>query len=472
MARSFSPRIWLSLGFAAFLATDSSLTAQVVPASKDTTSSAAPSPAAPSPVTSIAASPDLVLLGALQANPMTAPYRIGTTMRGGLVVLKGRVGTKYIHDVAVHIAIELGYPFRDDLVIDTTEAHRVAALPTVPVAPSMGPLVGRPPYLYPPPFFGRLDDPFYGMEPPLITYPAWWRSVAGRQPMDMAALPNTGLIGDPQAGTGSVTGLEASVPTELEQMPQKATVEMTIDLRGRATLHGAVPTLADRIAIGQKLAQTAGVSEVHNLLTVGDTDNLEAPPPPVPVPSPSHSAKPPAPPRYVPRDSSGPDVPAQARVPIDPERPRSDLSDQLSQTLADRPALAGLPIKITTRDGMVTLSGRLPTVYEAMLAFRAAQQTPGVREVIDRLEFVVPDGESNNPLLQKGRPEDIEPYLTAQIRRQVGDLAHVDGVRLQGDALTVSGTLRRGDNRDRLDAILRSMAVLRGFRLEPKFIPQ
>ena len=165
-------------------------------------------------------------------------------------------------------------------------------------------------------------------------------------------------------------------------------------------------------------------------------------------------------------------MPAPAAVPIDPERPRDDLSDRLSRTFAERPALAGLPIKITARDGVVTLAGRVPTVYEAMLAFRAAQQTPGVREVVDRLEFVVPDGEGKNPLLQKGRPEDVEPYLTAQIRRQVDDLAHVDGVRLQGDTLTIQGTLRRGDDQARLDAILRSMAVLRGFRLEPKFVPQ
>ena len=120
---------------------------------------------------------------------------------------------------------------------------------------------------------------------------------------------------------------------------------------------------------------------------------------------------------------------------------------------------------------MATLSGRVPTVYEAMLAFRAVQQTPGVREVVDRLEFVVPDGEGKNPLLQKGRPEDVEPYLTAQIRRQIDDLAHVDTVRLQGDTLTIQGTLRRGDDQARLDAILRSMPVLRGFRVEPKFVP-
>jgi hypothetical protein len=120
---------------------------------------------------------------------------------------------------------------------------------------------------------------------------------------------------------------------------------------------------------------------------------------------------------------------------------------------------------VSTRDGVAYVSGKVPTVYEAMLAFRAVQQTPGVREVDDRLEFTVPDGEAKNPLIQKGRPEDVEPYLAAQIRRQAGDLAHIDLVRVHGATLEVRGTLTRADDRPRLDAILRSMPVLRGFHL-------
>ena len=42
-------------------------------------------------------------------------------------VLAGTVGTKQIHDMAVRLAITTGYPIRDDLVINTGAAHRVAA---------------------------------------------------------------------------------------------------------------------------------------------------------------------------------------------------------------------------------------------------------------------------------------------------------------------------------------------------------
>ena len=106
-------------------------------------------------------------------------------------------------------------------------------------------------------------------------------------------------------------------------------------------------------------------------------------------------------------------------------------------------------------DGTVTLTGKVPSAFEAMIAYRAAQQTPGVREIVDRLEFTVPDEDHPNPLLQRGRPEDLEPYLASQIRRHVGDLAHIDRIQASGDVIEIRGTLAEGQNRDRLLAILR-----------------
>src|SRR4029077_9727781 len=70
--------------------------------------------------------PVAMVLAAIRANPATAPYPIAATWKNGAVVLSGRVGTGVIHDVAVRTVIDLGYPVRDDLVIDTAEAHRVA----------------------------------------------------------------------------------------------------------------------------------------------------------------------------------------------------------------------------------------------------------------------------------------------------------------------------------------------------------
>jgi hypothetical protein len=95
-----------------------------------------------------------------------------------------------------------------------------------------------------------------------------------------------------------------------------------------------------------------------------------------------------------------------------------------------------------------------------------------VKEVYDRMEFTLPDADAPNPLRTKGRPEDIEPYLLAQVRRQVGDLAHVDQLRLRGDSLEVKGTLGRAEDNGRVEAALRSIPLLRGFRIEPAFVAE
>ena len=94
--------------------------------------------------------PAMIVLHAIQANPWTAPYAIHTSLSKGTVVLSGRVGTTQIHDIAVRTAIDLGYPFRDDLIIDTAEAHRVAlAQSQVGAWGASGPgaVVGSAPYL-------------------------------------------------------------------------------------------------------------------------------------------------------------------------------------------------------------------------------------------------------------------------------------------------------------------------------------
>jgi hypothetical protein len=142
------------------------------------------------------------------------------------------------------------------------------------------------------------------------------------------------------------------------------------------------------------------------------------------------------------------------------------LSRRVVDALTRRPALSGQDIKVRTTGDSVTLSGKVASAYEAMLAFRAAQQTPGVRDVVDRLEFLVPDEDHPNPLVRKGRPEDIEPYLTAQMSRHLGELAHIDGVKSHGDHLEVRGTLLDAADKDRVLAILRSIPVLHGFQVD------
>jgi hypothetical protein len=430
--------------------------------------------------TARAEAPDVTVRQLLQSSPVVAPYNLATAYRNGQVVISGTVGTKQIHDVAIRLAITTGYPIRDDLVINTAAAHQVAAAQAQqqlqaaaagarggPMAPSLGlaPGIGNLPYVYPPPLFGRIDDPFFGFEPPILSYAPWWRPATYRDPSGAGQAGTTGPPQNPVAAGNTAAG-DPNAPVQIPLGPnsQDGFVEMTIDPRGCAVLRGTVPTLADRIAIGQKIAQTPGVGEVVNLLQVAVKSTSETvPQPPQPAPPPGPQVQPPAGPALAPLPEAA--AAAPAAIVVD----GGALNERLSQAFGRRPTLAGLPIRVTVRDGVATLSGKVPTVYEAMLAFRLVEQTPGIREVIDRLEFVVPDGERQNPLIKQGRPEDVEPYLTAQVRRNVGDLAHVDRVRVLGDTVEIKGTLVRADDRPRLDAILRSIAVLRGFRVESHF---
>ena len=150
-------------------------------------------------------------------------------------------------------------------------------------------------------------------------------------------------------------------------------------------------------------------------------------------------------------------------------RDTQDLTRRIADALSRRSPLKDLPIGVQTRDGVATLSGKVPSAYEAMLAYRTVEQTPGVRDMVDQLTFQVPDENHPNPLRQKGRPEDVEPYLSAQIRRHLGDLAHVDRVRIRGEIVEIRGTLTNAGDRDRIAAILRSIPLLRDFRVEPEF---
>jgi hypothetical protein len=421
--------------------------------------------------------PDVALLHALAADPVTAPYRFSTEIARGRVVLRGRVGTKAVYDEAIGLAIRNGFPFVDRLVIDTAEAHRAAAAGAYPPGPILpGPAYGgygtslAPPYgyVYPPPLFGRYDDPFFGLEPPAISYPPWWSALSAHRLSD----PDLFAPGSPAAALAVPE--PSSSPYSPSGLP--GSVEMTIGPDGVAVLRGSVATEEDRQAVEGRLARVPGVTAIDNRLEVrgeeprGDEARGDAapPPPPTPVPTPApapagearrvEQPEPPPPPQARPRDDDRA-APAEGQT----------LSRRLEEALARRPGVPAELVRATARDGVVTLEGAVPTVYEAMLAYRTVQQTPGVRSIDDRLEFEVPDGQHPNPLLKKGRPEDVEPYLEAQIRRHLGDAAHLDRVRLNGDTLEIRGTVGRAEDRPRIEAILRTMHVLRGFRIDPRF---
>lgn len=459
MARTSSARLVLSFSLASLGVADAQSLAPTSPP---------PSIAAPSTQAQAAQRADVALAQALASNPITAPYRLTVYEQGRKVVLAGRVGDSRVHDVAVRTAIAMGIPVSDQLVIDTAAGY-VAAQSSGPWTAPQGSIVTS--YTYPPPLFGRYDEPFFGLEPPLVSYAPWFGAASRfRQAQDQPIAP-------PQQQAAVDPASQGSLPPN--------TIEAAIDPRGVATLRGVVPSDAARIEIGQRLARMPGVTEVVNRLTVGPlAANVPTPrrrdddmPPPPPTPSPVLPRRDPDAPmgqpirpddREAPAPAPAPAAPARAIPPME-ARPAEGISGRIDRAIQSLPELAGQPVKVSVRDGVATLSGTVPSVYEAMLAYRAVQQTPGVRSIVDTLAFTVPDGTTANPLLARARPDDIEPYLEAQVRRQVGDAAHIDRVRLVGDQVMIQGTLEEDRDRPRVEAILRSMPILRGFKILPEF---
>ena len=378
----------------------------------------------------VSTSPEQSILKILRSNPVTAPYAFAVKTAGKQFALSGRVGSRQVHDVAIRSTIALGYPVRDDLIIDTREADRIAAQSGYPRRIGI-------PYYYPPPLFGRLDDPFLGFEPALVSYPPYWGAIANRPSVRMPAVDTAGL--------------------------GPATVQLSLDPQGVAYLTGQVATQAEKESVAIKVGGVRGVGGVVNELEVvgGGPMPSDTPPPP-----PTPAFLPPRPPNQPPVPVPTPDLSEQRPaigVNADP------VTKKVIESLGKRPLLSALSVKVSGKDGVVTLTGSVPSAYEAMLAFRTAAQTPGVREVFDRLQFTMPDDDDKNPLRLKGRPEDVEPYLTAQIRRQLGDLAHLDRVRLQGESIEIVGSVSAAADIARVEATIRSIPLLRGFRIEPKF---
>jgi hypothetical protein len=433
--------------------------------------------------------PDLIATRVLRANPLTGPYPIRADWRGGTVVLSGAVGTTQIHDMAVRAVIDLGYPVKDDLVIDTAEAHRVALFQAAAIpgnSSSWGMLAGSAPYfVYPPPLFGRVDDPFFGFEPPLVSFPPWTRSQnldqPGRSQTNAAAgalASSGGYQGVPTMGGGQASAVNGPPPV-------KGRLQLSVDMSGQVFLSGVVATEADKRIIEEEARNTPGVSQVHSDIRVQQEGSDTPPPPPQPVLRVEPEARPAAaaparPARPVPPAPEVRPVPApqpaapKARGPaagagLALSRDTQSITRRVTDALAKRPTLAALPIGVQSHGGVVTVSGKVPSAYEAMLVYRTIEQTPGVRDVLDRLEFQLPDENHPNPLRKKGRPEDVEPYLTSQIRRHLGDFAHVDRVRIRGDNIEIRGSLLSAEDQNRVQAILRSIPLLREFHLEPVF---
>lgn len=395
------------------------------------------------------------ILDLLARDPVTSGYPVDTLLRRGRVVLHGRVGTHAVHDAVVGAALSVTPAIVDELVIDTGEVYRRTAGGTLAAGVAVGMVPGGvagpdltsgwiaapPGYVYPPPLFGRIDDPFFGLEPPVISYPPWWgRLTVLRRSERARALPRV----TPQAPAAAESQASKGDAVRADD----ESLEMELDEAGVATVTGKVGSEEAKAAVIRELERTPGVQKV--------VDRIQVAPRPADGPgAPSeHDERQPVPAPPEPGDPLADDGSS-------PERAGADATGRVA-------AAGGAAVQVV--GGVAYLSGRVSDVVEAMRRFCEAAATPGVRVVNDRLEFPLHDGRKANPLLAAEPRADVETYLAAQLRRHLGEAIALDAAKFEGDALIVRGSVADVSGISRALAVVRSMAILRGIEIEPSFV--
>jgi hypothetical protein len=347
--------------------------------------------------------------------PSLAEQAVARVLAANPTIAPYQLGTSLDRQGRVVVSGRVGAKVVYDLTIRTLIDTGIPFVDRLVIDTGLGvPVVAQPvavaqPLLYPPPLMGRVDEPFLGFEPPVIAYPPWWGALDAQRRAEVAApAPAPSEPGPPQPYTNETPG---PAPAEMPPPPPRPFNE-----------------------------QPAG-----------------NPPPPPP---------PPRPPVPMPPAPGVPTTAAVASLLLRPGSIESRINQALRRAL---PADVADQVQVNMSGDVATLAGAVPSVYEAMLAFRAVETTPGVSSLVDRLRFPLPEPGGQNPLITRARPQDVEPYLKAQLERHLGDQAQVDQVRVQADLLQIEGAVPEANTRDRVLAIVRSLPILRGYRIDPNF---
>ena len=124
---------------------------------------------------------------------------------------------------------------------------------------------------------GRLDDPFFGFVPPLVSFPPWWRRRVEGNPMARPTRPvgpNVALgatpeqpMPQPQAGQAGAGG-PAPGAQPVGDAPVKGQVELTVDASGQVFLRGVVASEEAAREIEEAARSVPGVGRVNVQLQV------------------------------------------------------------------------------------------------------------------------------------------------------------------------------------------------------------
>ncbi len=149
----------------------------------------------------------------------------------------------------------------------------------------------------------------------------------------------------------------------------------------------------------------------------------------------------------------------------DAERIRQDaaLASRIKSALAQTKRLQGYTISVENKEGVVTLSGEVPSPFDKELAGNIAKETPGIKTVINTLQIVPgvtpqTDESSLSKIELSVNVEDLE--LQANLRERIASFPELKNqqieIKAQQHAVTLSGNAESEQQRVKIEQIVRT----------------
>ena len=154
--------------------------------------------------------------------------------------------------------------------------------------------------------------------------------------------------------------------------------------------------------------------------------------------------------------------PIVATTPADFDKRQADaaLSARIRSAITRTKRLYSLGIGVENKDGVITLTGEVPTEIDKDLAGKLAQETPGVKEVHNQLEVAPSLKRPNDPEPQNSvalNVEDLE--MEANLRENLQAIPELKSqpivIKVNNRAVTLTGRVGSEQQRQRAEQVLR-----------------
>jgi osmotically-inducible protein OsmY len=136
------------------------------------------------------------------------------------------------------------------------------------------------------------------------------------------------------------------------------------------------------------------------------------------------------------------------------------ITTAVKNKLATDPTTSATRINVDTSDGVVTLSGAVPTTAEKSEAERIARNTQGVRQVINNLS-VKPGGEAGETAGGGGTASDATILSSVKSQLSANGITGAN-VDVKNGEVTITGAVANAQEKSKAEEIARQASGVKG----------